>query len=68
MSQECVCYLDVQSCPKSEKEWKEASRLICQKNEEYHCVRDALKKKLIIVCYPNIPIVGTRHYFATVKP
>lgn len=67
MSQECECYLDVQSCPKSEQKWKEASRLICQKNDEYHCVRDALKKKLIIVCDPNIPIVG-RNYFATVKP
>nr|XP_034330953.1 uncharacterized protein LOC117690632 [Crassostrea gigas]XP_034330954.1 uncharacterized protein LOC117690632 [Crassostrea gigas] len=55
---ECVCYRDVQSCPKSEEEWKEASRLNCQKNDEYHCVRDALKTKLICVCTPNIPIVG----------
>lgn len=57
----------MQSCPKSEKEWKKASRFMkCQKNDEYHCVRDGLKEKLIIVCAPNIPIVG-RHYFATVK-
>lgn len=55
---ECVCYRNVQSCPKSEEEWKEASRLNCQKNDEYHCVRDALKTKLISLCTPNIPILG----------
>lgn len=57
----------MQSCPESEEEWKEASRLNCQKNDEYHCVRDALKEKLIRVCFPNIPI-GGRHSFAAIKP
>lgn len=57
----------MQSCPTSEEEWIEASRLNCQKNDEYHCVRDALKEKLIVVCAPDIPIVG-RHYFAAIKP
>lgn len=58
----------MQSCPKSEEEWKEASRILnCQKNDEYHCVRDALKEKLIVDCAPDIPIVG-RHSFAAIKP
>lgn len=67
VSQECVCYRNVQSCPKSEEEWKEASRLNCQKNDEYHCVRDALKTKLISLCTPNIPILG-KHCVDTVNP
>lgn len=54
---ECVCYV-VHSCPISEEKWTEASRLNCQKNDEYHCVRDALKTKLIVVCTTNIHIVG----------
>lgn len=58
----------MQSCPKSEEEWKEASGILnCQKNDEYHCVRDALKTKLIVVCAPDIPI-GGRHCVDTVKP
>lgn len=36
-------------------------------NDEYHCVRDALKTKLISLCTPNIPILG-KHCVDTVNP